>query len=51
MLELVQSGVFLNPMGTKSYLSLAHDETACAEFGERLAAAIERVRARGADPL
>jgi glutamate-1-semialdehyde 2,1-aminomutase len=32
MLELFHRGVFLNPMGTKLYLSLAHDEAACNEF-------------------
>jgi len=26
MLGLFERGVFLNPMGTKLYLSLAHDE-------------------------
>jgi len=25
-------GIFLNPMGTKLYLSLAHDEAVCDEF-------------------
>jgi glutamate-1-semialdehyde 2,1-aminomutase len=32
MLALLQRGVFLNPMGTKLYLSVAHDEPACNEF-------------------
>ena len=32
MLELFRQGVFLNPMGTKLYLSIAHDESACDEF-------------------
>ena len=32
MLGLFERGVFLNPMGTKLYLSLAHDEAACDEF-------------------
>lgn len=36
MLDLVRRGVFLNPMGTKHYLSLAHDETAIDEFADRL---------------
>ena len=26
MLDLFRKGIFLNPMGTKLYLSLAHDE-------------------------
>lgn len=34
MLELFSRGIFLNPMGTKLYLSLAHDEAACDEFLE-----------------
>ena len=37
MLELFQRGVFLNPMGTKLYLSLAHDESICDQFADRLA--------------
>jgi len=32
MLALLRAGVFLNPMGTKLYLSLAHDATAIEEF-------------------
>jgi glutamate-1-semialdehyde 2,1-aminomutase len=32
VLELFARGVFLNPMGTKLYLSLAHDRAACDEF-------------------
>lgn len=32
MLGLFSRGVFLNPMGTKLYLSLAHDESICDEF-------------------
>jgi glutamate-1-semialdehyde 2,1-aminomutase len=35
MLALFKRGVFLNPMGTKLYLSLAHDEAVCGEFLER----------------
>jgi glutamate-1-semialdehyde 2,1-aminomutase len=41
MLGLFARGVFLNPMGTKLYLSLAHDEGVCdellARFGDALA--------------
>jgi glutamate-1-semialdehyde 2,1-aminomutase len=40
MVGLFARGVFLNPMGTKFYLSLAHDESACAEFMEHLAATL-----------
>lgn len=32
MLALFRKGVFLNPMGTKLYLSLAHDENVIDEF-------------------
>jgi glutamate-1-semialdehyde 2,1-aminomutase len=35
MLGLFARGVFLNPMGTKLYLSLAHDEAVCDDFLER----------------
>ncbi len=35
MLALFKRGVFLNPMGTKLYLSLAHDAAACDAFLER----------------
>jgi glutamate-1-semialdehyde 2,1-aminomutase len=37
MLALVRDGVFLNPMGTKLYLSLAHDDRAIDQFLERFA--------------
>ena len=36
MLDLFEGGVFLNPMGTKLYLSIVHDEGACDEFCRRL---------------
>jgi glutamate-1-semialdehyde 2,1-aminomutase len=45
MLALLRAGVFLNPMGTKLYLSLAHDEAAIEEFGRRFAAALGATRA------
>ncbi len=35
MLGLFARGIFLNPMGTKLYLSIAHAEAACDEFLER----------------
>ncbi len=35
MLGLFKRGIFLNPMGTKLYLSLAHDEAACNTFLDR----------------
>ena len=37
MLALFRRKVFLNPMGTKLYLSLAHDQTVCDMFLERFA--------------
>jgi glutamate-1-semialdehyde 2,1-aminomutase len=36
MLDLFETGVFLNPMGTKLYLSIAHDENACDDFCRHL---------------
>lgn len=40
MLELFRRGVFVNPMGTKLYLSLAHDGAAVDEFLARFASAL-----------
>ena len=40
MLDLFERNVFLNPMGTKLYLSLAHDESVCDDFAERLDAVL-----------
>jgi len=40
MLALLQAGVFLNPMGTKLYLSLAHDAKAIEEFVGHFAGAL-----------
>jgi glutamate-1-semialdehyde 2,1-aminomutase len=40
MLELLRRGVFLNPMGTKLYLSLAHTDAVIDDFTERFAAAL-----------
>ncbi|WP_413430977.1 aspartate aminotransferase family protein [Crateriforma spongiae] len=40
MLGLFEKGVFLNPMGTKLYLSLAHDEAVCDEFLEKFTATL-----------
>jgi len=45
MLELFRAGVFLNPMGTKLYLSLAHDDAALDEFAARFVQALQKVRA------
>ncbi len=43
MLGLFERGVFLNPMGTKLYLSLAHDEAVCDDFLARFDAALAEV--------
>jgi glutamate-1-semialdehyde 2,1-aminomutase len=43
MLALFERGVFLNPMGTKLYLSLAHDEAVCEAFLERFDDALAEV--------
>ncbi len=44
MLELFERGIFLNPMGTKLYLSVAHDRTICDEFLSRFEDSLSRVR-------
>ncbi|MFM1919257.1 MAG: hypothetical protein RLZZ303_891 [Candidatus Hydrogenedentota bacterium] len=43
MLGLFKRGIFLNPMGTKLYLSLAHDEAACDEFRNRFEEALREL--------
>ena len=43
MLALFARGVFLNPMGTKLYLSLAHDEAVCDELLTRFDEALAEV--------
>jgi glutamate-1-semialdehyde 2,1-aminomutase len=43
MLALVREGVFLNPMGTKLYLSVAHGEQDLEDLGARLAKAVTRL--------
>lgn len=43
MLALFERGVFLNPMGTKLYLSLAHTRERCDEFLERFEDALKEV--------
>ena len=40
MMGLFERNVFLNPMGTKLYLSLAHDHGVCDEFLTRLKAVL-----------
>lgn len=43
MLELFKSGIFLNPMGTKLYLSIAHDESVCDELLSCVKSAVGKV--------
>jgi len=43
MLELLRRGVFLNPMGTKLYLSIAHTDAVVDGFVERFADALSAV--------
>lgn len=50
MLALFSRGIFINPMSTKFYLSLAHDESACEEFCEAFGAALDAVREAPARP-
>ncbi|MGL4512360.1 MAG: aspartate aminotransferase family protein [Lacipirellulaceae bacterium] len=45
MLGLFSRGVFLNPMGTKLYLSLAHDEAACDEMLGAFAETLDEIEA------
>lgn len=40
-LELVRNGIYLNPMGTKLYLSLAHDDQSLRGFENAFAASLE----------
>ncbi len=44
MYGLLRGGVFLNPMGTKLYLSLAHDDAVIDEFAGRFAEALTATR-------
>ncbi len=44
MLELFQRGIFLNPMSTKLYLSLAHDESVLQTFMQRFVTALNKSR-------
>lgn len=43
MLKLFENDIFINPMGTKFYLSLTHDQSAVDEFARRLAAILRRL--------
>jgi glutamate-1-semialdehyde 2,1-aminomutase len=45
MLELFQRQIFINPMSTKFYLSLAHDEAACDAFAAAFSDALAAARA------
>lgn len=46
MLELLRLGIFLNPMGTKLYLSIAHDEGSIREFTEKFGLVLESTDGR-----
>ncbi|MBI1840766.1 MAG: aminotransferase class III-fold pyridoxal phosphate-dependent enzyme [Verrucomicrobia bacterium] len=48
MLQLLRQGVFLNPMGTKLYLSLAHGEAEIEAFCDQLARALTVIQRAGA---
>jgi glutamate-1-semialdehyde 2,1-aminomutase len=43
MLGLFRRGVFLNPMGTKLYLSLAHAQGDCDRFLDRMGEALAEI--------
>jgi glutamate-1-semialdehyde 2,1-aminomutase len=43
MLGLFSRGVFLNPMGTKLYLSLAHDVAACDDLCDRVGDTLQSI--------
>ncbi len=43
MLGLFARGVFINPMGTKLYLSIAHDDAICDAFCERFDATLAEI--------
>ena len=44
MLGLFERGIFLNPMGTKLYLSLAHNESTCDAFLDRFADTLQALQ-------
>ena len=41
MLQLIKEGVFLNPMGTKMYLSLSHEPKEMEEFSDKFSSALK----------
>ena len=41
MLQLIKEGVFLNPMGTKMYLSLSHGAKEMEEFSDKFSSALK----------
>ena len=44
MLQLIKEGVFLNPMGTKMYLSLSHGIKEMEEFSDKFYSALKALR-------
>jgi glutamate-1-semialdehyde 2,1-aminomutase len=49
MIELFKHGIFLNPMSTKLYVSLAHDEPALQVFTQRLVTALNQTNSEVSD--
>lgn len=49
MVSLFRNGIFLNPMGTKLYLSLAHSEADCDAFCDVLETSLREVSAEFPD--
>jgi glutamate-1-semialdehyde 2,1-aminomutase len=43
MLALFRRRVFLNPMGTKLYLSIAHDKNSIDELMKRFGSALDEI--------
>jgi len=43
MQQLIKEGVFLNPMGTKMYLSLSHGVKEMEEFFDKFACALKSI--------
>ena len=48
MLALFDRGIFLNPMGTKLYMSLSHNESTCDAFLDRFADTMDVLKKKGA---
>ena len=44
MLTLFDSNVFLNPMGTKLYISIVHESKVCDDLLDRLDGVLQAIR-------